>query len=162
MRFVGFDCFEGLPEAWDTLPAKSIKGFGMPLELWGKDPEVRKNVLAEFEASGVMPRPPQPNISIESGLFSESVPRYLSAGIPKNVVFIHFDADLYISTRPVLDTICGQLKNEYYILFDEFYSANHEFRAWIEFVDLFKHYDWRVVAAAEDGVQMLFHVNPPK
>jgi hypothetical protein len=73
--------------------------------------------------------------------------------------FVHFDADLYISTRPVLDTLCGPLKHRYLILFDEFYSVNHEFRAWREFVALFKVQDWRVVAASADGSQVLIEVN---
>ena len=45
MKFVGFDCFEGIPEAWDGLPAGAIKGYGMPLELWSDDPELKKRCL---------------------------------------------------------------------------------------------------------------------
>lgn len=156
----GFDCFEGLPEEWDGLPRGSIRGFGFPAELWGTDLEKRKELLAEFRRAGSMPVPPQPNIRIHSGLFSECLPRYLAGGeVPTDIRLIHFDADLYMSTRPVLDTLCGQMNYEYYILFDEFYSANHEFRAWFEFVELFKLRTWKVVATSEDGVQVLIHVN---
>jgi hypothetical protein len=52
------------------------------------------------------------------------------------------------------------LQHRYLILFDEFYSVNHEFRAWQEFVELFKVRDWRVVAASEDGAQVLIEVAP--
>jgi hypothetical protein len=159
VHFVGFDCFEGLPEAWDSLPAGSIKGYGMPIELWSDDPERKTQVLAEFNRSGHFPKPPQPNVSIEVGLFSESLPRYLRNGWPTDLRLVHFDADLYISTRPVLDTLCGPLKYKYLALFDEFYSVNHEFRAWREFTALFRIVDWRVVAASEDGAQVLIEVN---
>ena len=161
-QLVGFDCFEGIPEAWDSLPRGSIKGFGAPLELWNDYPEQKKEVLARFQRDGIMPHPPQPNIVIEAGLFSESVTRFLHNGVPANICLIHFDADLYISTRPVLDSIAGQLKTRYFILFDEFYSVNHEFKAWMEFVAVFGLTRWRVVAASEDGVQMLIDVNYPE
>lgn len=159
ISFVGFDCFEGLPEAWDGLPAGSIRGYGAPVELWLDDPETRAQVIAGAERGEKFPSPPQPNVRIESGLFSESLPRYLSVGWPSNLRLVHFDADLYISTRPVLDTLCGPLKYRYLILFDEFYSANHEFRAWNEFTNLFGLRDWRVLAASADGSQVLIEVN---
>lgn len=162
VTLVGFDCFEGLPESWDGLPKGAIKGFGLPLELWRDDPEKRQIVLTEFEKTGEWPPIPQPNVDIESGLFAQSLPRYMArhgGGVPADIRLIHFDADLYISTRPVLDTICGQIPYRYLILFDEFYSVNHEFRAWMEFLDLYKLDDWRVVASSEDGSQVLIEVN---
>lgn len=162
MSLVGFDCFEGLPESWDGLPRGSIKGFGLPIELWRDGERDVEAVLAEFRRNGEMPDPPQSNVRIESGLFAQSVPRYLSQGVPSDIRLIHFDADLYISTRPVLDTICGQLPYRYLILFDEFYSVNHEFRAWLEFVDLYQAADWRVLATSEDGSQVLIEVNASK
>jgi len=161
MHLIGFDCFEGLPEAWDSLPRGSIKGFGAPLELWNAHPEQKPEVLARFRRDGLMPHPPQPNVSIEVGLFSESVPRFLRNGIPNNIRLIHFDADIYMSTRPVLDSIAGQIKSRYFILFDEFYSVNHEFKAWMEFVAVFGLSRWRVIAGSEDGVQMLIEINHP-
>jgi len=159
VRFTGFDCFEGLPEAWDGLPAGSIKGYGLPIELWSADPDSKKKVLADFARTGQFPAPPQSNVTIETGLFSESLTRFLRGGWPQDLKLVHFDADLYISTRPVLDTLCGPLQHRYLVLFDEFYSVNHEFRAWYEFTDLFKIRDWRVVAASEDGAQVLIEVD---
>jgi len=51
------------------------------------------------------------------------------------------------------------LKHRYLILFDEFYSVNHEFKAWNEFIALYKLKDWRVVATSEDGSQVLIELN---
>jgi hypothetical protein len=149
-----------LPESWDGLPAGSIKGFGGPVELWADDPEKRREIVANLERRIGFPPPPQPKVDIEPGLFSESVTRYLAKnGWPRDLRLIHFDADLYISTRPILDTICGPLKYRYLILFDEFYSANHEFKAWGEFVDLYRLSDWRELSASEDGSQVLIEMN---
>jgi len=159
MKFVGFDCFEGIPEAWDGLPASSIKGYGMPAQLWSDDPALKEQVLAEFRRTGKFPPPPQPNVRIEEGLFSEALTRYLKDGWPSDLRLVHMDADIYISTRPVLDTLLGPLRYRYLVLFDEFYSVNHEFRAWREFTSLFHVEDWRVVAASEDGAQVLIEVN---
>ncbi len=36
---------------------------------------------------------------------------------------------------------------------------DHEFRAWREFTALFHIDDWRVVAASEDGAQVLIEVH---
>jgi hypothetical protein len=159
VHLTGFDCFEGLPEAWDGLPAGSIKGFGAPVELWADDPVLREKVAADSAVGIPFPAPPQSNVRIESGLFSESLPRFLKDGWPHDLRLVHFDADLYISTRPVLDMLCGSLKHRYLVLFDEFYSVNHEFKAWCEFLALYKISDWRVVATSEDGSQVLIEMN---
>lgn len=159
MLFVGFDCFEGIPEEWDGLPAGSIRGFGAPVELWSDDPAQRARVIEDAERGIPFPVPPQLNVRIESGLFSDTVPGMLRNGLLKDLRLVHFDADLYMSTRPVLDMVCGRLTHRYLILFDEFYSVNHEFRAWNEFIALFALRDWRVLAASADGSQMLIEMN---
>jgi len=159
MRLVGFDCFEGIPEPWDSLPRGAIKGYGAPIELWSDDQAAKQRVIEEVQRTGQFPAPPQPNVAIEKGLFAESVPRLLSGGGPDDIRLIHFDADIYMGTRPVLDSVCGNIRYRYLILFDELYSANHEFRAWMEFVEFYGVRDWRVVAITDDGVQALIEVN---
>ena len=34
IKLHGFDCFEGIPEDWDSLSKGKIKGYGYPYELW--------------------------------------------------------------------------------------------------------------------------------
>lgn len=155
----GFDCFEGIPEEWDSLPKGAIKGYGFPSELWADDPQQQNKIAEQVRLTGAFPPPPQSNIYIDKGLFAHSVPRLLSGGVPEDIRLIHFDADIYMGTRPVLDAVCGQIGYRYYLLFDELYSVNHEFRAWMEFVENFKVNKWRVVVISEDGVQALFEVN---
>lgn len=155
----GLDCFEGIPEPWDSLPKGAIKGYGYPYELWADHADQRSAVEAEVLRTGKIPSPPQANIRIHKGLFAHTVPQLLCNGVPDDIRLIHFDADIYMGTRPVLDAICGQIKYRYYILFDELYSVNHEFKAWMEFVELFDVDRWRVVAISDDGVQALIEVN---
>lgn len=155
----GFDCFDGIPEAWDSLPKGAIKGYGYPYELWREIPNELKTIEEYVKSTGIIPDVPQSNIKIHKGLFAHTVPELLSGGVPHDIRLIHFDADIYMGTRPVLDSICGQIKYRHYILFDELYSVNHEFRAWLEFVKWFDVKKWRVVAITEDGAQALVEVN---
>ena len=159
MKLYGFDSFEGIPEPWDSLPKGAIKGFGYPRELWVDHAYLLPQIEAEVKATGVIPQPPQDNILIYKGLFAHTLPQLLKSGLPQDIRLIHFDADIYMGTRPVLDTICGQIGYRYYILFDELYSVNHEFKAWMEFVELFKIENWRIVAISQDGAQALIQVN---
>lgn len=159
MTLHGFDCFEGIPEPWDSLPKGSIKGHGFLSELWADNPTMKEAVRREVAATGRIPQPPQKNIIIHKGLFAHTLPYIMADGIPLDIRLIHFDADIYMGTRPVLDAICGQINYRYYILFDELYSVNHEFKAWLEFIDIFSIQKWRVAAISEDGVQALIEVN---
>jgi hypothetical protein len=158
IKIWGFDCFEGLPEKWGKADKGSMKGYGFPALLWNEYPEEQKKLIDEVKMGKGFPDPPQNNIFIERGLFSTSMPRWIKNGVPDDIILIHFDADLYMSTRPILDSVCGQIRYKYYILFDDFYSANHEFKAWLEFEDLFGC-KWKFVAITADGCQALLEVN---
>lgn len=158
-RLHGFDSFEGIPEPWDSLPKGAIKGHGYPSELWSDHREMLPEIERNVKETGSIPQPPQPNIVIHKGLFAHMLPEVMVPDVLRDIRFIHFDADIYMGTRPVLDAICGQISHKYFILFDELYSVNHEFKAWMEFVDYFGVEQWKVVAISEDGVQALFEVN---
>ena len=159
IRLHGFDCFEGLPESWDGLERNAMKGYGYPYELWRDHPEKRKEVESHLKLTGEILDPPNINTFIHKGLFAHTFYELLKNGIEKNIRLIHFDADLYSSTRGILDSICGQIKYKYYILFDEFNSVNHEFLSWIEFIDIYNLEKWKVIAASRDGAQVLLEVN---
>jgi len=55
------------------------------------------------------------------------------------VAFLHLDADLYSSTKTVLDLIGPRLVTGSVVLFDEYFSnpgwQDGEHRAWLEYVD---------------------------
>lgn len=95
-KVYGFDSFEGLPEYWR-------EGFGKK----------------QFNRNG---QPPKVNSNVEliKGWFNETLEDFLSnhAG---DVTFLHLDADLYSSTKYVLDVLTQhqRIVNGCIIVFDE-------------------------------------------
>ncbi len=108
----GFDSFTGLPETWRT---------GFPAGEFAQDP----------------PRD-IPGATVVVGLFDDTLPAFL-ANNDEQIAFMHLDADLYSSTKTVLDLAGDRLAPNAVLLFDEFFNFPgwqlHEFRAWTEFID---------------------------
>lgn len=74
-----FDSFEGLPESWDTRP----KGF--------------------FDVHDHLPRFDDPRVCLHKGWFQDTLPGFV---LPKHErLVLNLDADLYSSTKFVLDTL---------------------------------------------------------
>jgi len=71
-------------------------------------------------------------------LFDESLPGFL-AEHDEPVAFLHLDADLYSSTRTVLDLVGPRLVAGSVVLFDEYFNypgwQAGEHRAWQEYVN---------------------------
>jgi predicted O-methyltransferase YrrM len=107
---IGFDSFTGLPEPWRT---------GFPAGEFAQDP------------------PEIPGARIVPGLFEDTLPAFLQAN-DEPIAFLHLDADLYSSTKTVLDLAGDRLAPDAVVLFDEFLNypgwQRHEFRAWTEFI----------------------------
>ncbi|MFZ2177034.1 MAG: class I SAM-dependent methyltransferase [Rhodococcus sp. (in: high G+C Gram-positive bacteria)] len=108
----GFDVFSGLPQTWRT---------GFPAGEFAQDkmPDVRGATLVQ-------------------GLFEDTLSGFLTKH-PGPVSFVHLDADLYSSTKTVLDRVGHRLVPGSVLVFDEFFNypgwQQHEYRAWKEFVD---------------------------
>jgi len=127
----GFDSFEGLPENW-----------GGHVERRGA-----------FGRKGTLPKVPA-NVVLHPGWFDETVPAFAAAH-PGPAAFIHLDADLYSSTRTVLDALSDRIVPGTVMLFDEYFNypnwQNHEFKAWQEFTaERGLEYDY-VGLTAQDG-----------
>jgi hypothetical protein len=107
----GFDSFEGLPEHW------------------------RPGFPAGAFATEQLPSVPGANLVV--GWFDDTLPGFLKE-YPDPVAFLHLDADLYSSTRTVLEALADRLREGTVILFDEYFNypgwEEHEHRAWTEFV----------------------------
>lgn len=108
---VGFDSFEGLPEAWRT-------GFG---EGAFSDVETRP-----FERAQLRP-----------GWFTDTVADYLGS-VDDPIGLLHVDCDLYASTVTVLEHCMPRLAPGAVIVFDEFLNYPgwelHEAKAWREYL----------------------------
>jgi hypothetical protein len=109
----GFDSFEGLPEDWRGGFRKGA--FAIP-----RLPKVRKNVV------------------LYKGWFNESLPQF-RRDTAEPLAFAHLDADLYSSTRTVLEELSEKVVAGTVLVFDEFFNypgwQEGEQRAWQEFVD---------------------------
>lgn len=110
--FHGFDSFEGLPETWR-------EGFEKGTFLVNGLPKVRDNVR------------------LHKGWFDRSVPVWLQNN-PGPVAFLHMDADLYSSTKCVLDLLAPRMVPGTVIQFDEYFNypgwKQGEYKAFQEFV----------------------------
>ncbi|WP_308993854.1 TylF/MycF/NovP-related O-methyltransferase [Mariniflexile litorale] len=104
-RFVGFDSFEGLPESWED------KKEG------------------HFDQKGNFPDIDDDRVRFVKGWFQDSVYNtLLDCHFHEQCVF-HLDADLFSSTLYVLFQISPKLKAKDILIFDEFSSHDHEFKA---------------------------------
>lgn len=108
----GFDSFDGLPENWR-------EGFEKGHFDMDGLPKVRDNVV------------------LHKGWFNETLPGFREA-VTGPAAFLHLDADLYSSTRTVLEMLADRIGPGTVIVFDEYAGypgwQQGEFRAFEEFV----------------------------
>lgn len=126
--FVGFDTFEGLPEYW-----------------------AEDYHAGAFSTQGRIPAMGDPRVSFVRGLFQDTLPAFLSGFAPAGRLVLHLDADLYSSTLYVLakiDPPRGTI-----VLFDEFRTPLHEFRAFEDWRAAFRR-AFRPLAARTDFAKL--------
>ena len=108
----GFDSFEGLPQDWRS-------GFRKGTFRMDGLPAVRSNV------------------ELHQGWFNETLPAFVEQHSGP-VSFVHLDADLYSSTKTVLDLLGPRFVEGTVLQFDEYFNypgwEQGEFRAFEEFV----------------------------
>lgn len=127
-RFYGFDSFEGLPDDWDRVSAAKKKG--------------------RCDVGGSVPETTDPRIQFVKGLFQQSLPLFMKRFVPRNCLVIHMDSDLYTSTLYCLTKLDAILSTRSILLFDEFYSSSHEFRAFIDYSTAYQRL-YRVLGAVD-------------
>ena len=113
-RFVGFDCFTGLPERWTDHPVGAFDTGGKAPEIWDE------------------------RCSFEIGLFQDTLPGFLALFEGSRRTVIHMDADIYSSTLFVLSALARKLKPRDILFFDEFSSPANEFCAFQEYSSCFQ------------------------
>jgi hypothetical protein len=105
----GFDSFEGLPERWR-----------------------HDSPLGTFDVGGEIPKLDDPRVHFYKGWFNQTLPDYT---LPTHeVLVVNMDADIYSSTKYVLDFLESHIHVGTFIYFDEFASWQHELRAFDEFL----------------------------
>ena len=140
-KVYGFDSFEGLPEKWRDGCEKGA-----------------------FTMNGCLPQV-NPNVELIKGWFHETLPDFIKQQ-NKKVSFIHMDADLYSSTKYVLDVLKDHMDNYCIIVFDElvnypgFDGDNGELKAFYEFItENDVHYQWIGMNGIPTGMTGYSHEN---
>lgn len=106
-RIHGFDSFDGLPEPWGHYRA------------------------GHFACA--VPDVPS-NVDLVVGLFAETLPAFLATH-PGDAALIHLDADLYSSTKTVLELLAPRIVTGTIVVLDEYFiMEEHERRAFDEFI----------------------------
>jgi len=114
-KVYGFDSFEGLPEKWRD-------GFDK----------------GAFNMNGRLPKV-NSNVELVKGYFNETLMNFIQTH-NKKISFIHMDADLYSSTKYVLNTLKDHIDTDCIIVFDElvnypgFDGDTGELKAFYEFI----------------------------
>lgn len=126
----GFDSFEGLPADWD---ARRPKGT--------------------FDVGRRVPVVDDERVSFHCGWFEETLPLFVLPAHER--IVLNMDADLYSSTKFVLDTLRPQISRGTIIIFDEFCNREHELRAFSDFLTE-TSMEFRVVAATENLERVAF------
>jgi O-methyltransferase len=121
-RFYGLDTFEGLPEEWQ--------------HLLGSTP------IGTFSSNGALPNIDDPRLSFVKGLIQEKL-QFLLMNLALNAsrLVVHYDADLYSTTLyglTSIDCILLARMDSYIAIFDEFSSANDEFRAFVDYCGAYR------------------------
>ncbi len=124
--FYGFDTFTGLPETWVNFTGS-----------------MKKN---SFDVGGEIPKSDDDRISFIKGLFQDTLPEFLEHYDNKQQLIIHNDSDLYSSTLYVLTLANQIILPGTVIIFDEYSSMLHEFRA-LEDYSISYMRDYEVIAA---------------
>lgn len=119
----GFDSFEGLPEDFDT-DGPYVKGT--------------------FNVEGQIPQLEDPRVEFFKGWFDEVLPTYQPPD--HDVLVMVLDADLYSSTKCVLQHFRPFIKPGTFIYFDDMSRPDHEPRAFGEFIQESGH-GFHLVAA---------------
>ncbi len=103
--------------------------------------------------NGAVPVIDDHRVSFFKGWYSDTLPQYVLP--PKEQLFVNFDADLYSSTKTVLDFLTPHIAVGTYLYFDEFPAREHEAKAFDEFLSE-TGWTFRVVAASRGLTNVLF------
>jgi O-methyltransferase len=144
-RLVGFDSFEGLPGSvdphvrWEPGTCALNHGWHPVLQIGDRvTPDATRELFRVCDL---------PDPILHAGTFNQTLRDAFPAQYP-HAAIVHFDCDLYESTREALDAVAPSLQDGAMLLFDDWfhYKGNPgkgEARAFHEF--LAAHPEWGAV-----------------
>ncbi len=128
--YLEFGVYEGVSmRHWSSLlrnPESELHGFDKFIGL----PEMWQGELGAYSARGLLPTFKDPRVHLHLGWFSETLPDYMLPDHERLV--INIDADLYSSTKFVLEHLARAISVGTYVYFDEFQFREHEMKAFEE------------------------------
>ena len=127
-EFIGFDTFEGLDETWRLLMTETD--------------------MKSFDVKGILPATADDRVRFVKGYFQDTLPVFLRTFRPRHRLVIHCDADLYSSTLYVLTQCNEMMAAGTVVIFDEFSSILHEFRAFEDYCAAYRR-NYRTLAATK-------------
>jgi len=116
-EFIGFDSFVGLPEDWATTGGVIKRGT--------------------FSTDGKLKIIEDIRVNFVKGWFQDTLPLFLEQFSSDKQIIIHCDADIYPSTMYVLCKMDNNIKPGTIVVFDDFSSMLHDFRALEDYTSSF-------------------------
>jgi len=126
-EFIGFDSFEGLPEDWINISGITKRGA--------------------YSAAGEIPSIQDNRVNFLKGWFQSTLPLFLDRFSSDKQIIIHCDADIYSSTMYVLCKMDSTIRAGTIIIFDDFSSMLHDFRALEDYTNSFQR-EYKVLGAS--------------
>ena len=131
-KFYGFDTFTGLPEKWSNFTGSLNANF--------------------FDTGGRCPNVDDTRVSFIKGLFQDTLPTFLNENEIDSQLVIHNDSDLYSANLYVLSYANDIIVPGTIIIFDEFSSMLHEFRALEDYCSSYMR-DYEIVGVVKSPIE---------
>ena len=133
-RFYGFDTFEGLPEDW-------VPGY----------------VRGHFATGGKPPITLDPRMSFVKGLFQDTLYGFLDGHTFDRQLVVNADCDIYSASLFVLAAMDRFVRPGTRIILDDFYSLEHQFRAFVDYDRSFGR-EWKALGKTADCVTVAIEI----
>ena len=133
-RILGFDTFEGLPEAWKN---------------WQS---------GHLSTNGQVPEVDDDRVMLFQGMFQQTLKNTLYLIQPDIQLVIHIDSDLHSSALYVLSQIDSRLKTGDLIIFDQ-WGREHEYRAFQDYTNSHQRNLEMIAALNSNYTKVAFRVS---